>query len=219
MNHAGNHQELLFHPRRMEIPSKLVLVPQFPAREYYQELKDRANRCFDMNCDFLFFDEYTVICGFMGYPHILALLEFIDHVRDKEIYFLGTAGSLNETYDAPISLAVTEIHSCALLDHFCPHTSLPLTPHPDWNLESARGVSVDIIQRETPAWLRQQKARHMDFVEMELFPLRAYLEKAFHAIIVTSDLLTEKGIHMFTDRKALVQQFLDSFELIIKTVS
>lgn len=211
--------ELLFNPRRMDLPPNLVLVPQFPAREYYQDLKKQANKCFDMNCDFLLFDNYTVICGFMGYPHILALLEFIDNVRDKNIYFLGTAGSLNETFNSPVSLAVEEIYSCELLDHFCQHTSLPLTLHPGWNLESVKGVSVDIIQRETPAWLREQKQRGMDFVEMELFPLRAYLDKPFHAIVITSDLLKETGVHMFRDRDALLKEFLDSYELIIKTIS
>ena len=86
------------------------------------------------------------------------------------------------------------------------------------NLRKAKGVTVDIIQRETPSWLKKQKSLGIEFVEMELFPLRVYLQKPFQAIVVTSDLLKESGIEVFSDKKLLQREFVQAYELIVKAI-
>jgi hypothetical protein len=217
-------EQILFNPQRIELPSHLILIPQFWDKDYYGKLKKEALGCLNLiHSDLLIFPEYTVIVGFLGYPHILTLLEFIENVREKEIYFLGTAGSLNEAIDRPIPLVVTEIYSTAILDHFSEEKSFPLKSmninmNPG-NPREARGVTVDIIQRETPAWLREQVKRKIDFVEMELFPLRVYLDKPFYAVVVTTDLLKESGIEVFPDKKLLGREFVGSYESIVKMIT
>jgi len=213
-------KKILFNPQRIELPKYLVLIPQFWGSSYYEGLKKKAFGCLNlMHSELLLFENYTLIVGFLGYPHILTLLEFIDGVREKEVFFLGTAGSLNETIKCPTPLMVEEIYSTEILDHFCNEKSFHLKSFDSGNLKKARGVTVDIIQRETPSWLNEQVNRGMDFVEMELFPLRVYLGKPFHAVVVTTDLLKETGIEVFPDKKVLQEEFIKSYELIVKTLT
>ena len=209
-------KKILFHPQKLELPKYLVLIPQFRDNNYYESLKKKAYGCLKLiESDFLFFDNYTLIVGFLGYPHILTLLEFVEDVREKEVFFLGTAGSLNENIDKPTILDVVEIHSTEILDYFSSEHSFQLNSFNRGQFKKARGVTVDIIQRETSSWLKEQVSRGMDFVEMELFPLRVYLEKPFHAIVVTTDLLKETGIEVFPDKKLVEKEFVKSYEFIV----
>ncbi|MGD2089267.1 MAG: hypothetical protein PVH61_24025 [Candidatus Aminicenantes bacterium] len=212
-------EQILFNPDRIDLPGHLVMIPQFWDKDYYETLKKNALGCLNLlHSDLLLFENYTVIVGFLGYPHILTLLEFVKDIREKEVAFLGTAGSLNETINHPMPLQVEEIFSTEILEHFSPEKSLPLKPVNPGNLRKAKGVTVDIIQRETPSWLQKQVSRGIDFVEMELFPLRVYLEKPFRAIVVTTDLLKESGIEVFPDKKRLQEEFVQAYELIVKTM-
>lgn len=212
-------EQILFNPERINLPKHLVLIPQFWNKAYYKTLKKSSLGCLNLlHSDLLLFENYTVIVGFLGYPYILTLLEFIKEVQEKEVIFLGTAGSLNETINHPIPLQVEEIFSTEILEHFSFEKSFTLKPVNQGNLRKAKGVTVDIIQRETPSWLRKQKSRGIDFVEMELFPLRVYLQKPFQAIVVTSDLLIESGIEVFPDKKRLQKEFVQSYELIVKAI-
>jgi len=209
----------LFNPHRIELPHPLVLIPQFRDKTYYEQLKKKANTSIDFFLsDLLLFDHYSVLVGFLGYPHILTLLEFIRDVRSKDIYFLGTAGSLNHVIDHPMPLSVVEIHSSAILDHLGPPLSYSLNSLPVPGLKLVKGVTVDILQRETPQWLQEQVIKGLDIVEMELFPLRIYLEKAFTALVVTTDLLTETGIVVFNDKKRLEKEFVNTFEVILDSI-
>lgn len=209
----------MFNPDKMELPPNLLLIPQFWDTGYYEELKKKARGNFKLlTGEILLFDEYTVIVGFLGYPNILTLLEFIRGVKEKEVFFLGTAGSLNPDIREPIALDVEAIYSTAILDYFSSRKQFPLKPFDGGNLRKAKGVTVDIIQRETDTWLKEQVRRGMDFVEMEIFPLRAYLEKPFTAIVITSDLLTESGIRVFPDKKRLKEEFVKSYELIVNSL-
>ena len=211
--------KILFDPDKMELPSNLLLIPQFWDTGYYDALKKKARGNFKLlTSEILLFDEYTVVVGFLGYPNILTLLEFIRGVKEKEVFFLGTAGSLNPDIREPIALDVEAIYSTEILDYFSSQKQFPLKPFNGGNLRKARGVTVDIIQRETDTWLKEQVRRGMDFVEMEIFPLRAYLEKPFTAIVVTSDLLTESGIRVFPDKKRLKKEFVNSYELIVNSL-
>jgi len=211
--------KILFNPDKMELPPNLLLIPQFWDTGYYEELKKKSWGNFKLlTGEILLFDEYTVVVGFLGYPNILTLLEFIREVKEKEVFFLGTAGSLNPDIREPIALDVEAIYSTEILDYFSSRKQFPLKPFNGGNLRKAKGVTVDIIQRETDTWLKEQVRRGMDFVEMEIFPLRAYLEKPFTAIVVTSDLLTESGIRVFPDKKRLKEEFVRSYELIVNSL-
>lgn len=212
-------EKILFNPQKLELPEHLVLIPQFWDKGYYETLKKSAFGCINLlHSDLLIFENYSVIVGFLGYPHILTLLEFIMDIRLKQVYFLGTAGSLNETINYPMPLEVEEIYSTEILEHFSPEKCFPLKSLNSGNLRKAKGVTVDIIQRETPSWLRTQVMRGIDFVEMELFPLRSYLQKPFHAVVVTSDILKESGIVEFPDKKGLQREFVNSYELIVRKI-
>lgn len=210
--------KILFTPKQIDIPQNLILIPNFWDTNYYHQLKEKALGTFELfGSDIVLFENYTLLVGFLGYPNLLTHLEFIKDVKTKEVYFLGTAGSMNEEIDKPTPLAVDAIYSTAILDHFCDATSFPLKTF-NSTLRKAKGVTVDIIQRETPSWLLEQNQRGMEFVEMEIFPLRAYLGKPFHAVVVTTDLLKATGIVVFPDKKRLQEEFVKSYELIIKTI-
>jgi hypothetical protein len=212
-------EKILFNPDKVGLPVNLVLIPQFWDTDYYRQLKKNASGTFELlKSDVLLFDNYTVIVGFLGYPNILTLLEFIEEVKEKDIFFLGTAGSMTDAINSPMSLNVEAIYSTAILDYFSEWRSFPLKLFGSGNLRKAKGVTVDIIQRETPSWLKEQVHLGMEFVEMEIFPLRAYLGKPFHAVVVTTDLLKETGIQVFPDKKRLKEEFVKSYELIIKTI-
>lgn len=210
-------EKSLFNPIKIAIPQNLVLIPQFLDTDYYNQLKKKALRTIKfLGTEALLFSNYTVIVGFLGYPNILTILEFIKGVKEKEVFFLGTAGSMNEEINGPISLNVEAIYSTSILDYFSDCKSFQLKTFNSGNLRKAKGVTVDIIQRETSSWLREQVKRKMDFVEMEIFPLRVYLEKAFHAIVVTTDILKESGIEIFTEKKQLKEEFVKSFKFIVE---
>jgi len=211
--------ESLFNQKRVDLPGQLILIPQYWDKAYFQELKKKSLGSWNLlNSDVLLFQGYTVIVGFLGYPHIITLLEFIQGVREKEVFFLGTAGSLTETINQPMILEVTEICSTEILDHFCPEKSFALKGFPHSHFKKVRGVTVDLIQRETVPWLRAQKERGIEFVEMELFPLRFFLGKEFSALVISSDLLTEAGIKIFPGKSALQQEFVRAYEFMVSTI-
>lgn len=211
--------KILFEPHQMQVAKNIVLIPQFWDSAYFDKIKENALATLNLlGSDILLFEQYTLIVGFLGYPHILTLLEFIKDAKEKNIYFLGTAGSMNETINEPIPLNVSTIHSTAILDHFAETRQFPLKTFETGGFRKATGVTVDIIQRETLSWLREQKKREIDFVEMELFPLRAYLQKPFYAIVVTSDILRETGVDVFINKQQLRKEFVKSYEFIIKHI-
>jgi len=211
--------KLLFTPKQMDIPQNLVLIPFFWDTAYYSRLKEKALASLELfGSEIVMFDNYTLLVGFLGYPHLLTHLEFIKDVKEKEVFFLGTAGSMNEEIAEPTSLDVETIYSTAILDYFCEAKSFPLKTFDCGHLRKARGVTVDIIQRETSSWLLEQVRRGMEFVEMEIFPLRAYLGKPFHAVVVTTDLLKATGIVLFPNKKRLLEEFVKSYELIIDAI-
>jgi hypothetical protein len=209
---------LLFKPKKFDLPDKLILIPRFWDRDYFEKLKKDALASFEIvQNEFLFFDGYTIIEGFLGYPHIYATLEFINHVRDKEIFFLGTAGSMNEKIAHPMPLQVTKIYPTAIFNDFATEKYFELKSFADCDFKKAVGVSVDMIQRETDDWLKEQKSKGIDFVEMEIFPLRVYLQKSFSAIVIASDILREKGIDVFSDKKLLQREFVRAYEFIVRS--
>ncbi|MCP4221437.1 MAG: nucleoside phosphorylase [bacterium] len=211
-------EKTLFNPKKFDVPQNLVLVPQFWDKPYLQQLKKEAVVSFDhIGCEVLLFQDYTMITGFLGYPNLLTVLEFIEDVKEKDVFFLGTAGSMNPEIDTPIIMEVEEIFPTSILEHFSEASSFPLKTFGIPGARKVRGVTIDIIQRETPSWLEEQQKRGMDFVEMEIFPLAAYLQKPFHAVVISSDLLKVEGIQVFPDKKKLKEEFVNAYRFIVQS--
>jgi hypothetical protein len=77
---------------------------------------------------------------------------------------------------------------------------------------------VDIIQRENPTWLAAQLSRRTDIVEMELFPLRCFLGRPFHALVVLSDRVRATGIQPFGEKEKFNREFQRAFHAITRCI-
>lgn len=209
--------ETLFNPVRYEIPEKLILIPYFTDKKYFSRLKKNAVKTFIIfNSIILVFKSHSIITDFIGYTHMLTILEFIKNIRDKEVYFLGTAGSLNPDLNSPEAFIVNKIYPSAVFDNFCKKKPFKLNFTGKENFPGVKGVSVDIVQRETLDWLKEQRSKKRDIVEMEIYPLRDYLKKGFYAFVVLTDLITEKGISVFKDKKKVNSALIRAFEYILE---
>ena len=211
--------ETLFNPVRFEIPEKIILIPHFPDRKYFSVLKNNVLKTFSIfNSTILVNESYSIITDFIGYTHMLTILEFINNVRKKEVFFLGTAGSLNPAFNSPKAVVINKIDPSAIFNHFCNKKSFELFKTGVEKFKSVNGVSVDIVQRETLDWLNEQRSKRTDIVEMEIYPLRDYLKKDFYAFVVLTDLITEKGVNVFKDRKKVGSEFKRAFEQILELI-
>jgi hypothetical protein len=205
----------LFQPQQFAIPPSLVLVPYFGQGSLFAALQKKALRRREfLHSTMLWFEKMAVVCGFIGYPHLLTLLPLIEGLGEKEIYFLGSAGALDPRWQEPTILQVNAIRSSSIFNRFAKKNSLPLAGFAGDPFPGATGVSVDIIQRETPSWLAEQRRRKTDFVEMELFPLRWFLQRPFHALVVLSDRVEATGIRPFVDKRKFQQEFGRAFAAI-----
>jgi hypothetical protein len=210
----------LFRPRQFATPPSLVLVPCFSQGPLYAELQRRAERrqAF-LHSSLLFFRDHAVLSGFLGYPHLLTLLGLVAGLQDKEIYFLGSAGALTSRLNTPTVLQVGEIRPTSIFKRFCRQDALALKVFGPGSFPVVKGVSVDILQRETPSWLAEQRRRRADIVEMELFPLRWFLQRPFHALVVLSDRVEETGIKPFGDKKKFDEEFDRAFHAITRYIN
>jgi hypothetical protein len=205
----------LFQPRQFDTPPALLLVPYFTQGSLFNALQKRSLRRQNfLHSSVLWFEHMAVISGFIGYPHLLTLLPMIAGLADKEIYFLGSAGAINPRWHEPTVLQVNAIHSSSLFKRFSKKNSFPLKGFPGSTFPGAAGVSVDIIQRETPSWLAAQRLKKIDFVEMELFPLRWFLGISFHALVVLSDRVEPSGIRPFAEKKKFQGEFERAFHYL-----
>ena len=205
-----------FQPRQFTTPPFLVLVPYFSQGSLFAALQKQALRQQNfLHSSLLCFENLAVISGFLGYPHLLTLLQMIAGLADKEIYFLGSAGAINPRFSEPTALQVSKIYSSSIFERFSRKSSFPLKVFPAGSFPSARGVSVDIIQRETQGWLIEQQSKKIDIVEMELFPLRCFLQKPFHALVVLSDRVEPTGIRPFADKRKFQSEFNRAFDHIV----
>lgn len=208
----------LFHPRQFAAPPSLVLVPYFSEPALFAGLQSRALRRHSfLHSTLLQFADHMVISGFLGYPHLFTLLALVAGLQEKEVYFLGSAGALAPRFREPAALQVTEVVPSGVFTRFT-RRALALKRFAGPAFPAARGVSVDVIQRETPAWLAAQRARRADVVEMELFPLRWFLGRPFHALVVLSDRVEAAGIRPFGDRDRFNGEFRRAFQAITRTI-
>ncbi|MFH2107446.1 MAG: hypothetical protein ABII93_02150 [Chrysiogenia bacterium] len=210
----------LFRPRQFATPPALVLVPYFPQNSLFAALQKQARHRQDLlHSSLLWFESLAVISGFMGYPHLLTLLGWVADLADKEVFFLGAAGALKPRFREPAALQVGEILSSSIFRRFSRAASLPLKKFADRSFPVVRGVSVDVLQRETPAWLAEQQALKTDIVEMELFPLRCFLGRPFHALVVLSDRVEGKGISPFHGKEKFNSEFNRAFNAITRYIN
>jgi hypothetical protein len=210
----------LFQPRQFTTPPSLVLVPYFSQGPLFAALQKQALRRQNfLHSSLLWFENLAVVSGFIGYPHLLTLLPLIEDLAGKEIYFLGSAGAINPRWHEPTVLQVNAIHSSSLFKRFSKKNSFPLKGSPGSTFPGATGVSVDIIQRETSSWLAEQQRKKIDFVEMELFPLRWFLQKPFHALVVLSDRVEPSGIRPFAAKQKFQSEFARAFEYTVSHIN
>jgi hypothetical protein len=210
----------LFQPRQFIIPHSLVLIPYFSQSSVFTALQKKALRRQDfLHSSLLWFENMAVISGFIGYPHLLTLLQMIAGLADKEIYFLGSAGAIGSRFKEPTTLQVSKIYSSSIYKRFSKKSNFPLQVFPAGSFPSVRGVSVDIIQRETLSWLTAQRLNKIDIVEMELFPLRWFLQKPFHALVVLSDRVEPSGIRPFSKKQIFQREFEHAFNYIINHIN
>lgn len=202
----------LFHPRQFAIPPSLVLVPYFSESALYAELQRQANRRQSfLHSSLLHFENFAIISGFIGYPHLLTLLDMVADLADKEVFFLGSAGALQPRFREPAAVQVGEIRPGSIFKRFSRSRALLLKVFAPASFPVVSGVSVDIIQRETPAWLAEQRSLRTDIVEMELFPLRCFLQRPFHALLVLSDKVQVSGIRPFSEKIKFQSEFERAF--------
>lgn len=208
-----------FRPRQFITPPSLVLVPYFPPGPLRAGLQKQALRRQDLlHSSWLWFANRTLVTGFIGYPHLLTLLGLVAGLEDKEVYFLGSAGALQPRFRAPLAVQVGEIRPSSVFKRFSRSAALPLKTFEDDAFPVVSGVSVDILQRENPAWLAGQRALRTDIVEMELFPLRCFLGRPFHALVVLSDRVRESGIAPFAAREPFAREFRRALDAITRRI-
>lgn len=209
----------LFNPRQFAVPPSLVLVPYFSQGSLFASLQKQARRRQDLlHSTLMWFENMAVLSGFLGYPHLLTLLGLVADLPDKEIYFLGSAGAIHPRFREAQAVQVGVIHPSSIFTRFAGSDGLPLKTFAADPFPVARGVSVDMIQRETPSWLAAQRSRGMDIVEMELFPLRWFLRKPFHALVVLSDRVEETGIRPFPEKEKFKREFKRAFQHITRYI-
>ena len=210
----------LFQPRQFVTPPALLLVPFFSQPSLAAALQKQALRHQKfLHSTLLWFERLAIVSGFIGYPHLLTILQMIDGLAEKEIYFLGSAGAINPCWREPTVLQIETIHSSSIFNRFSKNSPLALKVFPARPFPGASGVSVDIIQRETPAWLEAQRRKKIDLVEMELFPLRWFLQKPFQALVVLSDRVEPSAIRPFADKEKFQREFARACEYILTQVN
>lgn len=186
----------------------LILVPWFHDQKlldlFRRSATERRRR---LGGEWLDMDSFTLVTGFLGYPALFTHLALLGEPLPPGISFLGTAGSLTPEAAGTRLVQVGRIMGSGPLRSFSRSRVLDLGGRTFRGLESVTGVSVDMVQRETPAWLRRQRARGAQIVEMELFPLRARLQRDITALVVLTDRVTEEGIRPFPDPDALGREF------------
>jgi len=195
--------------------TKLLLIPYFWDRELDKKIKEKASKTHKVYLsEHLIFNNFSIITGFIGYPQILILLSSIENIMDKEIFFIGTAGTLNDSIRIPISVNITEIYSSSIYKFFSKKNKFPLKTIPDHSIKKGSCVSVDIPVRETKRWVKKHKEISIDFVEMELFPIRVFIQKPFTAIVIVTDIVKGDKIIRLMDIKLIKKEFSKSFNLI-----
>ncbi len=207
-----------FNPNKIEISDNLILIPFFPDGKVLKFVEESAVRQRKILSSYLFsYPDYDVLYGFLGYSNLLTIIEFIQNVRKKNVFFLGTAGSLKKTGNYPELLSVSEIYPEGIFKYFTNEESLSLTKIDSAFVKNVTGISIDIIQRENSEWYENVKSHNFGIVEMEIFPLRWYLGVEFTAFVVTSDIVSDSGI-LYFNRKSVKEKMFQGYKKILEMI-
>lgn len=207
--------ELPFFPRRIEVRRRLLLIPSCHHRSVWVEVSRRSDsRHSFLGAELFHFDGFTVLTGFMGYPHLLTLLAGLDGWKEKTLFFLGTAGVLDDGDLPDIVCASSVAISPELVFGFSGEELSMATAE---GLMPKRVVTVDLPHRESSDWLRRVREEGLERVEMELYPLRYLYGRPFRALLVGSDRVG-KGFAPLR-RKLLEERFAEAFEMIMEMLN
>lgn len=207
-----------FKPKKIETSRNLILLPFFPQQEYLKKIMERSIRKKSILGSVMYsYADYDVLYGFLGYSNLLTILEFVSMIREKNIYFLGTAGSLNPDLNKPEVLNVEKVFPGSIFKYFTDKDFLNLKKSDITGMKNVNGISIDLIQRENHEWFESVRQKKLDIVEMEIFPLCWYLEKEITAHIVVSDIVSEAGI-INLNRKQIAEEFVRGFESILESM-
>jgi len=208
--------ELPFIPYRLPARDRLLLIPFCHHQRHWADTCDKAQsiRSF-LGAEIVHFEQCTVLTGFMGYPHMLTLLSGIQDWRNKQLFFLGTAGSLkNEALPDVVTAA-----SVIMTSQLCPAFNaealdmIPITRYPSRSV-----ITVDIPHRETLEWQNSTIKLGFDRVEMELYPLRQFYGRPFQALLVGSDHVGESVNAAKISYAALVKKFTEAFTCLMECI-
>jgi hypothetical protein len=206
---------MLFKPEKLDLkPVNLIIIPYSPSGSINFNKPVKSFNI--LKAKLLIYEDYSILTGFLGYPHLLTILEFLP-VLDCEVFFLGTAGCLNSHCNSPEIYTIDKIHPSGIFKFFSNGDIFNLKPlvtdSAKIKLKNGTATSIDILQRETKNWLSIQKSSNMDCVEMEIYPLRVYLKREFSVLLVTSDNVKENGILRYQNN-LIRKKFQEAFELI-----
>lgn len=205
--------ESLFRPRQLVVPGTLILVPWLPALCRPANVTVRKI----LHAELLTGAGWSVLTGFLGYPDLLTLLAFIADWPAKRLVLLGTAGALDSRFAAPAIVQVEAIAASPPLRVFASHSPLDMELIGGAPWPAVHAVSVDLPQRETRSWLAAQRRGGRAAVEMELFPLRAFLGRPFPALLVFSDAVEAAGIRPFA-RESVCTEMARAFTFLMMSI-
>jgi len=192
------------------LPPELIVIPSAP-KGWEVPQKNCQRRIGIFGAGLYMYPGYAILNGFLGYPYLYTLLETLN-LESTSVFFLGTAGALDVDSPPKGIIAVDRVFAAPPLDCLADTDSFALSVIAGCPFPAVSIVSVDIIQRETPAWLEIQKQKNIFAVEMELFPLAAYLNRPVAALLVLTDRVTTEGIYPFTDKKRISGNFSGAFQ-------
>ena len=184
-------------PKREPTVSNLLCIPFLWARRRSCLGQSRPG---PLGSELFSLDRALLLTGFLGAPHLLALLPFLLGPESR-VWFLGTAGSLDPEQEGPALWTVGR-------------TCLSGTErYPEWLHAGASAypgvpgsrnlVSVTTLQEENRLWYQRMVQWGGDGVDMETAFLNRYLGGYLQARVVVSDQITSEGIRVFERRKVV----------------
>ena len=211
----------LFQPRQFAMPPSLVLVPYFSQGSLFAALQKQALRRQDfLHSSLLWFENMAVISGFIGYPHLLTLLADGRRPGGQGNLFSGFGRSAPSPLQRTGSPAGERDPLQLDLQKIFPTKQLPAEGFPRrlFSRRDAGSAWTSSSAKRRPGWPHSASEK-IDIVEMELFPLRWFLQKPFHALVVLSDRVEPAGIRPFADKEKFQHEFERAFNYIIEHIN
>ena len=191
----------------------LLIIPFFPDRALLDRERNSALKIKEFfRAELLRFANCEILSGFIGYPHLEVLLGFLPGWREREIFFLGTAGFLGPETPPPTPLQLGSISAEPAQFLLNQNDSFPLKLFPAF--PAVPGVSVDIPGRENEAWLTAQRRTGRRVVEMEIYALAALYGRPLTALVALSDYFDTGGANRRLPAGLLKRNFRAAYSAI-----